>query len=113
MGSAPSIGVYPIFILTESDLVPAIYADELRYPGLCAWTWKDRGPFCDVGKDVPDVGRICDVFEECRVGVAGGRGGEVSDDGLKDMPQGNEESRDVLVVGSAVLSQVWTDLDGF
>ena len=113
MGAAPSIGVYPILILTESNLISAVYADELRCPGFCAWFWKDRDPFCDVGKDVPDVGRRCDVFEECREGVAGGRGGEVGDDGLKNMSQGNEESGDVLVIGFAVLGPVGTDLDGF
>lgn len=82
MVDAQSIGIY--LAVTESDLVSGIYADEHRPRGWSSGLRGDRGAFGDVGKDGPHVGRVGDVFEERRVGVAGGGGAEVGDDGLED-----------------------------
>lgn len=112
MGTTSSVGVYFYVILTESDLVAAIHADEHGCRRWYAWFWWDRDPFCNVGEDVADVGRVGDVFEECRIGVAGGRGAEVGDDGLKGTFQGIQKSGDVIVVGFAVSGVVRADLDG-
>ena len=83
MIGAPSVGIYLAVIFTERDLVSGIYADEYRPIGWLPRVWRDRGAFGDVGKDGTHVGRIGDVFEKRRVGVAGGGGVEVGDGGLE------------------------------
>lgn len=78
-----------------------------------AWFWRDGGACCDVGEDGAYVRGVGDVFEECRVGVAGGGGAEVCDDGFEGLAEGREESGKIVVVGFAICGVVGAYLDGF
>lgn len=93
-------------------MVSAVYADEDRWRRTGAWGRRDGDAGCDVGEDVAYVGSVGNVFEECRVGVAGGGGAEVRDNGLEGVGECFEEGGNVVVVEFAVLGVVGAYLDG-
>ena len=112
MGAGRNVGVLEYAILQVSDLVPTIDADENGRDGRCTGLRRHRGSCGDVGKHFAHVGCVCDVFEECLVGIARARRAGITDDGLEGIAQSFEESGDILVVRFAVLGIIGTDLDG-
>ena len=93
--------------------MPVINADEDWRNGRSAGLRRDRGSCGDVRKDFPHVRCVCDVFEECRVGIARSRRAGITDDGREGTSQKSfEETCDNLVIRFAILGVIRADLDG-